>query len=70
MRPAFNRDGLFYTPTFLNGSEKIPSLDEECYKMIHYEKLELEGSEIDSNNILRPKPSKKNRYCTLCKVRF
>jgi hypothetical protein len=42
MRPTYNIDGLYYTPAFLNGEEKISRLDKQCHSMIHTDRVEAE----------------------------
>ena len=71
MRPTFNRDCLYYTPSFQNDEDKILNqYDKEVHFFLHKERIRSECTEIDEKEIMRPKPSQKNHYCKVCQERF
>ena len=71
MCPTFNKDGLHYTPAFENDDDRIKTeFDKKVHLYLHNDRINSELAEIDETEIMVPRPSERNSYCTICKERF
>lgn len=67
--PLYRKDKLDFTPGFSLPDEFTKTFINEQQALQEY-RISSETAVIDVENIKQPKPSSRNSYCTICKIRF